>query len=804
MHNLLKFVEEKNKIILCLILGVAFSVMVIGIGWYLPYTYYHDEYHTVGRALNLITPDGTKLFFSPQAMEDNGVLRYFLLERGQEKGYFYPHSLGPYPPLYVYIQALFYKIYFLFGSLIGSFDSIKDMTLTQIFLIGRFISLFFGMGTVLLVYLIGKRIYSKKVGLLSSLFLSFSFLHILYSKMIKPDIAMSFFIVLSFLFIYFIYEKGRLRDYILASIFMGFSVATKYGGIVLIVPLFLAHLFNGLEKKRKLISIFFDKRIFLLGFFAALGFLIAFPYALPKSSGLLAAIKGTLGWLTPLEGPRYMGAWSFYLTVSLNRGMGLLLGLFSLAGIIYGMIYQRKRNILLLSFPLVFFLLVGGFSHQTDRYILYIIPFLVIFAAMFVDVIVSKMFFLRKKKSLIAFALMVIILIFPVMRVTRYLYLLTQKGTLFQAKEWIEENIPEGSRIALESYCPPVSFKRYNVYQPGQIGIAPFNWYKERKYNYIIISSFMYERYLRSESDYRKQNYLNIDESGDLIKEFSSPYLYGYSYPYNPNPTIKIYKASDSPVYFRLQFPGNFEWYSQRITLKKVDKGWILKSSISCGKSLAEDEYVENPYVRIVDSRGREIVKLVVHQGRIEKSPSNFGEKSIFLTSLPSHYRVYIGYECKYESESASRSPLREMELKFNDEFRLSGEDYTIQFAHGRVPPLNAAEYDQAIAIFKSKKENVIWSKIFGGELVMGDDYVLNPYVKLVDSKEREVAKLFIYEGKVGGKVSVHGPRENSLNIPELPLEYKVYIGYEYYCDASHREKAGGPLEIEIGKKNPN
>jgi len=314
----------------------------------------------------------------------------------------------------------------------------------------------------------------------------------------------------------------------------------------------------------------------------------------------------------------------------------------------------------------------------------------------------------------------------------------------------------------------------------------------------------MYERYLESESDYRKQNYLNIDESGDLIKEFSSPYLYGYSYPYNPNPTIKIYKASDSPVYFRLQFPGNFEWYSQRITLKRVDKGWIFKSSISCGKSLVEDEYVENPYVRIADLRGREIAKLVVHQGRIGKSPSNFGEKSTFLTSLPSHYRVYLGYECKSESESTSRSPLREMELKFNDEFLFSQEDYTIQFAHQRVPPLNAAEYDQTIAIFESKEENILWSKIFGGELVMGDDYVLNPYVKLVDSKGKEITKLLIYKGKIGGKVSVHGPQENSVNIPELPLEYKVYIGYEYYCDASHSRKAGGPLEIEIGKKNLN
>jgi len=795
MQNLLKFIEKKDKIILCLILGIAFLVRIVGIGWYSPYTYYHDEYHTVGRALNLITPDGANLFFSPQAMEDNGVLRYFLRER---KGYFSPHSFG-YPPLYVYIQAFFYKIYFLFGLLIGSFHSIKDVGLTKVFLVGRFVGLLFGMGTVFLVYLIGKRMYSKKVGLLSSLFLSFVFLHILYSKIIKPDIVMSFFIILSFLFIYFIYEKGKLRDYILASIFMGFSVATKYGGIVLIVPLFLAHLFNGLEKKRRLISIFFDKKVLLLCFFAVSGFFIACPYAISRFPELLVTIKRILDYLTQSKGLRPDG-WLFYLTVSLNRGMGLLLELFSFAGIIYGIIHHRKRDILLFSFPLIYFLLVGSFYEYGDRYILYIIPFLAIFAAMFVDAVVSRISSSSKKKSFIAFALIIIILIFPVMKITRYLYLLTQKGTLFQAKEWIEQNIPEGSTIALENYCPPVSFKKYNVYQPGRIGIAPFNWYKSRGYNYIIISSFMYERYLKSESDYRKQNYLNIIENGKLIKEFRSPYFYGYSYPYNPNPTIKIYEASDTPPYFRAQFPGNFEWYSQRIALKRIDKGWMFKSSISCGKSRIKGEYIENPYVRIADLEEREIAKLIVHQGRIEESPSNFRESSVFLTSLPPHYKLYIGYECKYESDSTSRNPLREIELKFGDEFCLPREDYSIEFAHRRMPPLNAAEYDQAIAIFKSKKKNILWSKIFGGELVKGDDYVLNPYVKLVDSKEKEVAKLFIYKGKVGGKVSPHGPQESSINI-KLPLEYKLYIGYEYYYDASHKEKAGGPLEIEIGKR---
>lgn len=84
----------------------------------------------------------------------------------------------------------------------------------------------------------------------------------------------------------------------------------------------------------------------------------------------------------------------------------------------------------------------------------------------------------------------------------------------------------------------------------------------------------MYDRYLQSKSKaahQRKANYLDVDENCALIKEFNSPCFYLY----NLNPTIKIYRIDYDHLY--LKFPENFEWYSQKIRVKKVKEGGSFK-----------------------------------------------------------------------------------------------------------------------------------------------------------------------------------------------------------------------------------
>ncbi len=771
---------KKNNVILLLILLIAVLVRIVGIGWDLPSAYNVDGYYVI---------DQVRLAFQKQDFTAYDF---------------------KYPGLYTYVLALGYRIYYFLGSLLGTFRTPGDVSEIEIWLLGRFITAFFGVGTVLLMYLIGKRMYSRKVGLISSLFLCFTLSHVGLSRQIRPDVPMAFFIMLSFLFVYSIYEEGKLKHYLLAALFAGFSIATKWTGAVLILPIFLAHLLGGLKRKKGATGILFNKKLLILFLFIILGFFLAAP------RGLLdfpLVYRGAMKWITIPKftsmQPGQVNSWIYYLTRSLNHGMSLPLELLSLAGIGYCIYRHSKKDILLISFPLAFFLILGSYASHGPHYIFPMVPFLIIAAALFLTRISSKIFSSERKQNLVLTSLTLAMILIPTIRVTNYAYLTTQKGTGLEAKEWIWENIPAGSRIAREDYSPYISTERYRSRKVGRVGIFPLEWYRERKFDYIIISSFMYQRYFTSGDIWRwdelrqrrsrKKNYINLDESCELVKEFRPPGLYPYHSPYNPHPVIKIYRIDYQHPYRK--FPANFVQYRQIVNLTKVNKGWRITSRIYPGDLVKENEAVRNPYVKLVDSRDRQIAKLVVQEGRIlGEGPSRVKENSLLLSSLPKNYKLYLGYEICYDFDEDKHpgSPFREYNLNLGRKSGYSRENWTIDFIYQKLPQTHFAEYGQIVTLSRSKEKTLLWSRISAGELMTGNDYVVDPYVRVVDSEGAEVARFLIYQGKVGSIGSVWGPKENSINLSTLPPEYKVYIGYRYYYDASHKEKAGGPLEIEI------
>lgn len=513
--NRLSVLMNKNMLILYLILLVALLVRIIGLDWNLPHAmfapYELDEYYTVKMALRM------------------------LRERNFDPGSFM------WPSLYFYIQAFVYGNYCFWMLLTGFLQSLNDLTIREVYLVGRMTTVFFGVGNVLLVYLIGKRMYSRKVGLVASFFLSFSLLHVRYSRLIRPDIPMTFFVTLSFFFIYLIYERGKTKDYLLATIFTAFSVATKYTGVLLIVPIFLAHLFRGLKEKKKLFSIFFNRKVLFVLLLVVAGFFIATPYGLVRYRYLFVTIGGWLRGLNKITAnqPGEVNSWIYYITHSLNHSLGYALAIFSLIAVIYGIFTHRKKDVLLLSFPLLYYFIMGSFSRHGDRYFIPMVPFLTIIAAVFLVKIVSRIPFSRNRRNFTLIIATFIFIFLPGIKVIDYVQLMTQKGTRIEAKEWIEENIPRGKRMAYEFYFPYFSgYKMENIYT---IGVHPFEWYKN-KFDYIIVNSGRYDRYFRTDlQQYQgvRRNYEDIETKGELVKQFDpSPFS-----PNNPNPVVKVYKV---------------------------------------------------------------------------------------------------------------------------------------------------------------------------------------------------------------------------------------------------------------------
>ena len=302
----------------------------------------------------------------------------------------------------------------------------------------------------------------------------------------------------------------------------------------------MAHLFHGLKEKKKLFSIFFNKKVLLVIIFITVGFFVAFPYALVQYRYLFVTIRGWLEGLNKVTAnqPGDVNSWVYYITHSLNHSLGYPLAIFSLIGTIYAVVTHRKKEILLVSFPLLYYFIIGSFSRHGDRYILPIVPFLTIIAAMFMVKIISRIFFSENKRSLILAIIAFVFILLPGIKVIGYVELMTQKGTRIEARDWIKENIPQGKRIAYEYYFPHFSgYRMENIYV---IGAHSFGWY-ENKFDYIIINSGRYGRYFKTSlKQYQgiRRNYEEIEAKGELVKQFDPP---SFS-PGNPNPVVKIYR----------------------------------------------------------------------------------------------------------------------------------------------------------------------------------------------------------------------------------------------------------------------
>lgn len=101
----------------------------------------------------------------------------------------------------------------------------------------RFLSFFFGTLTIIVVYLLGKLIYNKRVGLIAAFLISISVFTVRYT-LAEMDEAMMFFVLFGiYLFIKKWKEENKLS--LLSAVFLGLSLPIKTIGSFFVVGLFL-------------------------------------------------------------------------------------------------------------------------------------------------------------------------------------------------------------------------------------------------------------------------------------------------------------------------------------------------------------------------------------------------------------------------------------------------------------------------------------------------------------------------------------------------------------------------------------
>jgi hypothetical protein len=313
----------------------------------------------------------------------------------------------------------------------------------------------------------------------------------------------------------------------------------------------------------------------------------------------------------------------------------------------------------------------------------------------------------------------------------------------------------------------------------------------------------MYARFTRYPTEFQKQAsfYTSLENQTVLIKTFTpkwDEYLIDLH-----NPTIKVYRLSRYPNY---SFPGNFIQYAQSVNLIKGEREeWRLQSSIKYTGQVDGSETVKNPYVKIVNSEGDEMFRLFVHEGEVAPydSYSSIGASESF--PLSEGDKIYIGYEYDLSSDFSDFDLIDPLIKEYLLVDTIKGstlvkrKSLNFIFLYTSFPNTRGDDYFQIVTLSKDSTVWNLFSTVFGGELRIGDDFVLNPFVRITDVDGNEFKKMSIFEGRVGSyEAKRRAFSHKSLKFYSLPKNFKVFVGYDSYYDNQYPAIAGGPTVIEI------
>jgi len=251
--------------------------------------------------------------------------------------------------------------------------------------------------SVILVYKLGKELFNKKVALISSLFFAFIPLHVFYSGRVLTDVLFTFFVLLTFISFWKGYEKNNKKNKVLFGVFLALALLSRYTALW-IIPIFLFY-FLIRDKSLKFLK---DKYLWysILAFFGTL--IPWFIYGIFEYNNPLGA------FIHGAKASAYWGglqSWHFFFDYWWQ--MFSIIGFIFAIALIY-ILYKKeffKKEIYLLLIWFAFFLGMAIYMpHKEDRFILAIVPTIVLISGYFIDKIK------RYKKQIIIIILGILIL----------------------------------------------------------------------------------------------------------------------------------------------------------------------------------------------------------------------------------------------------------------------------------------------------------------------------------------------------------------------------------------------------------
>jgi len=412
-------------------------------------------------------------------------------------GISWPRSVGEYldtaaSPLNPHNRGFGFFVYGTFPIFFTKWvaESLNLGDYNNLTIIGRQLSAIFDLGTVVLVFLIGKEMLKNKpIGLFAAFFYAASVLPIQLSHFFAVETYLTFFITLSFYLLIKIVKIDNVILYILLGGSLALAAASKITAL-LFLPIIGLGLLIFLIRNKNISLLFVNCCVLFVSFY--ISFRLTQPYLFANGNILdislnqkvldnwkqLKSFDDPSGGFPPAVQWIKTKPYLFPLKNMILWGLGLPLGIISIAGITYYalsityLIVKRKISSLLntyyiilslsLLWTILLFFYQGSQFGKALRYFFPIYPFLAILSGWFV----LELFNLLRKKfhlhigspasiatqsvagGLGYLIIGLLIIIYPLSFISIY----SQPHSRIQASVWVYENIPPGSKISGEHW----------------------------------------------------------------------------------------------------------------------------------------------------------------------------------------------------------------------------------------------------------------------------------------------------------------------------------------------------------------
>ena len=290
-------------------------------------------------------------------------------------------------------SILIYVLVF-FRSIIELFTDINALDMR---FVGRTLSALADVGSILFVFVLGRRMFGSGVGLLAAAFTALAVIHIQNSHFYRPETFSVLFSLATFWAVLRMVEKRRLRDSALLGLMVGLALAPKVSVLPLVVPLALAYWYRVLDSvdgKWSQITPEIVQQVLGHAAVAVLVALAVFFVSTPYAFLDIGAFIGDL--VTQTNMARNAGTFPFtvqyidtpafiyQIQQSSIWGLGLPLGVIAWLAIPFTVVIAFMRrstfrlDLLLLAWVVPSFLLLESFEVRFLRYVFPLMPFLIL------------------------------------------------------------------------------------------------------------------------------------------------------------------------------------------------------------------------------------------------------------------------------------------------------------------------------------------------------------------------------------------------------------------------------------------